>query len=107
VINMFDIASIIFGILISLLIFVIGFIIISRNNLNKNVTVFDPAIANDLVNEEPRCPECGSFDLTLIDNCDGVPWLKGHTSEIDYYQCNRCSRRFNDEDWQTYKGYNT
>jgi transposase-like protein len=103
---MIDVVSIIIGMCIVLAIFLIGFIIVSRNEPFK-VTVIDPTIANDLVNEEPRCPECGSFDLTLVDNCDGVPWLKGHTSEIDYYQCNRCSRRFNDEDWQTYKGYNT
>lgn len=101
---MIDVTSIIIGMFIVLLGFVIGFIIVSRNEPFK-VTVIDPTIANDLVNEEPRCPECGSFNLTLVDNCDGVPWLKGHTTEIDYYQCNRCSRRFNDEDWQTYKGY--
>ena len=103
---MLDIISIIIGILISIVIFISLFIFVSRNN-NQNITVIGPSIANDLVNEEPRCPDCGSFDLTLIDNCDGVPWLKGHTTEIDYYMCNRCSRRFNDEDWQTYKGYNT
>jgi len=86
-----------------LLIFVIFFIWISRGGIRPYPISED--IANDLVNETPRCPDCGSFDLTLIDNADGLPWLKGHVAEIDYYQCNRCARRFNDEDWYNAKKY--
>lgn len=105
---MIDIGSVIFGMLLILLIFLIGFILVSKNNkTNANIVVIEPDIANDLVNEEPRCPDCGSHDLHLIDNCDGVPWLKGHTTEIDYYRCNRCSRTFNDEDWRDARSYTT
>lgn len=65
----------------------------------------DPSIANDIVGETPKCPDCMSYDLTLIDNIDGLPWLKGHTTEIDYYVCNKCHRQFSDEDWRDARSF--
>ncbi len=75
--------------------------------IDKTVIIDDPTDDEEFqdLRGTPHCPECGSYDLVLIDNCDGVPWLKGKTQEIDYYQCTRCSRRFNDEDWEQAKKF--
>ncbi len=101
---MLDVTSIIIGILITIAIIIAILIFSSKNKINS-VQKIDSDIVSDLVDETPHCPDCGSFDITLIDNCDGLPWLKPYTTEIDYYQCNRCARRFSDEEWQDAKHY--
>lgn len=103
---MIDLVSVIIGMLLIILFLIFGLTFLPRYQLSISISKIDSSIANDIVNEVPRCPDCGSFDLTLIDNYDGLPWLKPYTTEIDYYQCNRCARRFNDEDWQNAKHYN-
>lgn len=103
---MIDIISVMIGMIIVFAILFVGILIMDLlGNTSQNITVFDPATANDIVGKTPKCPDCNSYDLTLVDNCDGVPWLKGHTTEIDYYQCNDCGRRFNDEDWESAKKF--
>lgn len=101
---MIDLTSVVIGMLLIVLFLLFVILILPKHR--STVPKISSDIANNIVNEAPRCPDCGSFDLTLIDNCDGLPWLKSHTTEIDYYQCNRCARRFNDEDWQNAKHYN-
>jgi len=61
---------------------------------NNDQQILDPTPPS-----KPYCPDCNSHDLKLVDTCDGLPWLKGHVKEVDYYVCNRCGRQFNDEDW--------
>jgi len=67
------------------------------------VTIDEDAAIRDI--EKPHCPSCGSYNLSLRDNCDGLKWLKGKVAEIDYYVCNRCGQQFNDENWQDAKAY--
>lgn len=54
---------------------------------------------------KPHCPDCNSYNLILVDDHAGVPWLKGHVSELDRFRCKKCGREFNDEDWQDAKSY--
>jgi C4-type Zn-finger protein len=98
---MIDIISVLIGGGTTLLIWVI----LTRvfNKIEDRIILDDPT--DDELQRTPYCPDCGSYDLSLQDNNDGVPWLKGHTTEIDYFQCLRCGRRFNDEDWESAKKF--
>lgn len=71
----------------------------------EKLVSISPYIVNDIVGETPRCPDCGSTQLKLVDVTDGVAWLKGYTPETDFYQCRRCMRQFSDEDWDIAKRY--
>lgn len=48
---------------------------------------------------KPFCKRCGSYELRLINIKEELPWLASRGEEIDYYECNNCRSRFNDEDW--------
>jgi len=97
---MFDILSVIFVVIsVITLIFMYLFTTDLISKLKKQQSI-DPKIANDLVGEEPYCPECQCGDLELIDLTDGVPWLKGHVEETDYFRCNHCGAVFSDENWK-------
>ncbi len=85
---MFDVASIITGVIIGI---VVLFMIITFINEIKRV----PQIKLDgTIEKKPYCPECYSYDLKLVDVTDGLFWLKGHTKEVDYYECQRCKAVF-------------
>jgi len=98
-------------VLMGFLLVILGYIIlfiVYRSMDTSGIVLDDPTDhtgERDEILDKPHCPDCGSYDLKLIDNCDGVPWLKGKISEIDYYQCQRCYRQFNDEDWQMARSY--
>lgn len=87
--------------------FVVGWIMyecLQMFNEDKQITI-PSDIANDIVGETPYCPDCLSHELKLVDITDGIGWLKGHVSEVDWYQCKKCGRVFNDEKWGDAKKY--
>lgn len=103
---MMDIASVIFGIILTMVIsFIACWIIISLQD-KKQLVIDDPTNDPDYhkLQETPHCPDCGNYELILEDTCDGVPWLKGKVG-VDYYKCPKCGRVFNDETWKDAKHY--
>lgn len=101
-----DLVSMIFGAgLVLLFVYIVAYILSMKKV--QFIELDDPTDDEEFqeLQDKPYCPDCGCYDLRLVDNCDGVPWLKGKVQEIDYYVCKRCGRQFNDEDWQTAKAY--
>jgi len=101
---MMDEKSFALGIAVAFITAWIVYEIILTWKIGKKVTI-PIDIANDIVGETPHCPDCGSYELKMVDVTDGVAWLKGYTPEIDFYQCKRCMRQFSDEDWYDAKKY--
>jgi len=65
---------------------------------SKKQQSIDPKIANDLVGEEPYCPECQSYNIWLVDPNSNLVWLKGLIPELNYYECLKCGYVFSDEE---------
>ena len=101
---MLDLVSIIIGILITIVIITIFILCFNERCKIRQVTIA-PDIANDLVGETPKCPDCQSYDLELRDNYEGVTWLKKSNSSIDgnYFYCKKCGRSFSNENWKDAK----
>lgn len=95
---MIDVISFVIGVTFILVVLLLRYVL-----MDKSIPTI--VIEAPPVDKVPYCPDCQSYDLMLIDNCDGVPWLKGHVTETDYYMCNKCGRRFSDEEWGEAKSF--
>ena len=102
---MLDVVSVIIGALLVILIITITLLLLPKSGSSDPLK--DPTVESgyDNLQNTPHCPFCQSYDLTLIDDNAGVPWLKGKISDLDHYRCNKCLETFSDEDWQEGKSY--
>jgi uncharacterized protein with PIN domain len=102
---MVDLILIIIGILIGCLaVFMYKMYQSTQNDIRK-LSHIDSKIANDLVGEIARCPDCKSYNIRLVDPNSNLVWLNGLIPEIDYYECLKCGRCFSDEEWMDAKSY--
>lgn len=73
----------------------------------RQIQIDDPTDDPDYIElkNKPHCPFCNCYDLILVDDNAQLPWLSGHISELDHYQCSKCYEVFSDEDWADVKTY--
>jgi len=86
-----DTISFFAGVLVMFIVIWIVYQILTRKP--EQIELFEEPI-----DHRPYCPVCECYNITLVDDQAGVPWLKGHIDDLDYYRCNRCGHRFADED---------
>lgn len=87
-----DLISLLFGAgLTFLILFIYGMYLSYKKNQVK------PIELNGTFERKPFCPECGCYDLKLINIKPA--WLQNTGNEIDYYECQGCKNIFNDENW--------
>lgn len=100
--------EIMLGIIIGVLFSFVIYYIVTCLKLNQSYTtpiiLDDPTDDTDYLklHNTAHCPDCGSYNLTLVDRYSGVPWARGG-DDGDYYSCTKCGRQFSDEEWQNAK----